>query len=172
MVKIIRNILYMDDKAIILFSNVIKFPSELAAEIVGEEYKKRCIWFPELDKKSYMEIVRLCDVHIEPYPFGGLNTSYDAFDYNIPVITMPSNKISGQFTYGLYKKMDDAYNVDIVKDCVATSHSDYINKAIDIVKNRKRMGMIRRKIEYAKTAIFMEIDSVNEYEELFSNLLK
>jgi predicted O-linked N-acetylglucosamine transferase (SPINDLY family) len=173
MVKIIAGILSRDCNAVVVLSNCFPYPKSLAAQLIasgGEmwicEFKRRIRWFPPLDKKKYLELVSICDLHLDTYPFGGCNTSYDAFDFNIPVITMPSSKISGRFTFGLYKKMDADTGVDIVKDCVVRSSEEYITRAIEIANNGKLRAMISRKIENGKRAIFMEDACLKEYEKL------
>ena len=179
MIKIIAGILSRDCNAVVILSNCFPYPKCLAAQLIasgGEmwngEFKRRIRWFPPLDKKKYLELVNICDLHLDTHPFGGCNTSYDAFDFNIPVITMPTNKISGRFTFGLYKKMDTDTGVDIVKDCVVRSTEEYITRAIEIANNGKLRAMISRKIESGKKAIFMEDNCIKEYENFFKKLYK
>jgi predicted O-linked N-acetylglucosamine transferase (SPINDLY family) len=169
MIDILHGILARDMEAVILMSNCYPCPDELAHVIIGK-YAPRVIWYRELNKGDYMEIIGLCGVHLDPYPFGGCNTSFDAFDMNIPVITMPNSKISGRFTFGLYKKMDDDEHVNIVKDCVASSSQEYIDKAVSITTNVKLRNMISRKIEQGKKAIFSDKKSIADYAELLLSL--
>jgi predicted O-linked N-acetylglucosamine transferase (SPINDLY family) len=177
MIKIFAGILRGDSNAVLVLSNCYPYPKSLAAQLItagGEEwsceFKKRIRWFPPLDKRRYLELVSICDIHLDPTPFGGCNTSYDAFDFNIPVITLPTSKISGRFTFGLYKKMDFDTGVDVVKDVVATTPESYISKAIETASNLKLRNMISRKIETGKRAIFMCQDVIVEYENLLVSL--
>jgi hypothetical protein len=172
MIDIINGILGNDYNAIIVLSNCHSYPKSLASKLITRiDAKNRIRWYPALDKDKYMDLVSICDIHLDPFPFGGCNTSYDAFDFNIPVITMPTNKINGRFTFGLYKKMDVDLGVDIVKDCVVLNDDEYIKKSVEIVNNAKLRNMIRRKIEIGKRAIFMEDASINEYESVLKNLV-
>ena len=177
MIKIFAGILRGDSNAVLVLSNCYPYPKSLAAQLIAIggkewscEFKRRIRWFPPLDKRQYLQLVSICDIHLDPTPFGGCNTSYDAFDFNIPVITLPSCKISGRFTFGLYKKMDADTGVDIVKDVVATTADSYIARAIEIAGNTKLHNMISRKIETAKRAIFMCGDVIAEYEALLVSL--
>ena len=101
---------------------------------------------------------------LDPYPFGGFNTSYEAFDYNIPVITMGNCKfLHGLFTFGLYKKMG-------LNECIASSVEDYANIASNIGINIKLKHKIMRNIEMKKHLIFQEQASIDDWNTLFANL--
>ena len=58
-----------------------------------------------LEHSKFVNLIKLCDFMIDPYPFGGCNTSFEAFSLDIPIVTQPSNMINGRFTYGFYQKM-------------------------------------------------------------------
>ena len=101
---------------------------------------------------------------LDPFPFGGCNTSFEAFDLGIPVVTYPSNILSGRFTFGLYKKMG-------INDCIVHSSSEYIELSTNITKNRLLRNKIIRKIELNKHKIFQDIESVHEYSRIFDKLV-
>ena len=166
--KCMAHILYLDPKAIILLSNSFPYCKTHLARIksvFGEEKIKRLRWYPSLEKPKFLNLVQIADVCLDPFPFGGCNTSYDAFDYNIPVITLPSNYLHGRFTLGLYRKMDyeDC-------ECIATNADEYARIASQIGINEKLRHKINRNIEMKKQAIFQEQASVDEWNTLFTNL--
>jgi protein O-GlcNAc transferase len=169
MEDMIISILQMDPKGVVLLSNSFPYPYSLARRMVdrlGEANKHRIKWYPPCEKKPYLNLVSICDVHLDPFPFGGCNTTYDAFDFNIPVVSMPSKKISGRFTYGLYQKMGN-YLVD---DCIVWNKEDYVAKAVEIASNDKLRHKINRKIEVSKNNIYMDRESVEEWNNILVNL--
>ena len=106
----LARILELDPNGIVLLSNTFPYCKshlERLKNIIGLEKIKRIKWYGSLEKDEFLNVVSVSDVCLDPFPFGGCNTSFDAFDYNIPVITLPSEFLHGQFTNGLYKKMSE-----------------------------------------------------------------
>jgi predicted O-linked N-acetylglucosamine transferase (SPINDLY family) len=166
----LARILELDPNGIIILSNSFPYcKSHLSRikNIMGDTKLQRLRWYPSLEKPAFLNLVNISYVCLDPFPFGGCNTSYDAFDYNIPVITLPSTFLHGRFTLGLYRKMglEDC-------ECIVASVEEYSRIAADIGINTKLRHKINRNIEMRKHLIFQEQASVDEWNELFtSNLL-
>jgi len=157
----LARILELDPNGIILLSNTFPFcKSHLTRikNIIGLEKLNRIKWFGSLEKDEFLNIVSISDVCLDPFPFGGCNTSYDAFDYNIPVVSLPSEFLHGQFTHGLYKKMGS----DMLECCVETPEQ-YSQLAATIGINEKLRHKINRNIEMKKHLIFQEQESIDEW---------
>lgn len=163
--KALNQILLKDPNGILLLSNAIPYSRshlELFSKIFGNNINK-IRWFPCLEIQQFLNIISLCDVILDPYPFGGCNTSYEAFDFDIPVVTYPSDYLHGRFTMGLYKKMG-------FDDCIVNSFYEYIKLALDITRNINLKNKISRKIQMYKHKILQEKDSIIEYETILNNL--
>ncbi len=163
----IAHILELDPKAIILLSNSFPYCKTHLARIkytMGDEKINRLKWYPSLEKNVFLNLVYISYVCLDPFPFGGCNTSFDAFDYNIPVITFPSEYLHGRFTYGLYSKME---YLDC--ECIVNNVNDYAKIATKIAINEKLRHKINRNIEMKKHLIFQELESIYEWNELFFN---
>jgi len=182
----LARILELDPNGIILLSNTFPFCKshlERIRNIIGIEKIKRIKWYGSLEKDEFLNIVSISDVCLDPFPFGGCNTSYDAFDYNIPVITLPSHFLHGQFTNGLYKKMEKRIdnNTNVNPDnqdnpdnleCCASTPEQYAQIASTIGINIKLRHKINRNIEMKKHLIFQEQESIDEWNDLFVRLHK
>ena len=161
----LARILELDPSGIILLSNTFPFCKshlERLRKNIGIEKLKRVRWYGSLEKDEFLNLVSISDVCLDSFPFGGCNTSYDAFDYNIPVITMAGscNFLHGQFTTGLYKKMG-------LDECIANSPEEYADLASKIGINDKLRHKINRNIEMKKHLIFQEKESVDEWNNVF-----
>ena len=160
----IARILELDPNGIIILSNTFPFcKSHLSRirNIIGIEKLKRIRWFGSLEKDEFLNLVSISDVCLDPFPFGGFNTSYDAFVYNIPVITMGNcNFLHGQFTSGLYRKMG-------LDECIVNTPEEYAQMASQIGTNEKLRHKINRNIEMKKNLIFQEQISVEEWNGFF-----
>ena len=158
-------ILQLDPNACILLSNTFPYcKSHLKRikNIMTDAQIKRLKWYPSLEKAEFLNLVKISNVCLDPFPFGGCNTSYDAFAYNIPVITFPSEFLHGQFTNGLYKKMAIDKNIDM-RECCVSSADEYAQLASRIGLNEKLKHKISRNIEMNKHLIFQEQESIEEW---------
>jgi len=164
----INKIIELDPKGIILLSNTFPYcKSHLLRlrNLLGNSKINRLRWYPSLEKKVFLNLVAISDVCLDPFPFGGCNTSYDAFDFNIPVITYPSEYLHGRFTYGLYKKMGLEHC-----ECISKNVDEYVKQAVEMGINEKLKHKMQRNIEMNKYKIFQEDESVNEWNNTLNNL--
>ena len=164
--KCLSRILDLDQRGIILLSNSMPYcKSHLLRiqSILGDEKIKRLKWYPSLEKHIFLNLVAISDVVLDPFPFGGCNTTFEAFDYNIPVITWPSEYLHGRFTLGLYKKMgmEDC-------ECITGNSEEYAQVATRIAMNIKLRHKLNRTIEEGKTQIFQERESVDEWNQFLT----
>jgi predicted O-linked N-acetylglucosamine transferase (SPINDLY family) len=160
--KCIARILELDPHGVVLFSNSFPFCKshlERLFKNLGENKIKRIKWYPSLEKHIFLNLVAISDVCLDPFPFGGCNTSYDAFDFNIPVITWPSEYLHGRFTLGLYKRMGLSDS-----ECIVSDSDSYARVASNIGVNEKLRHKINRNIEMNKGKIFQETESVTEWD--------
>lgn len=163
--NVLAKILEKDSNAIIILSNNIKFCKSHLSRIkekFGENYSRIKI-FGNMKQELYLNLVSLCDVLLDPYPFGGCNTSFEGFDFNIPVVTLPTNFINGRFTYGLYKKME-------IDSCIAKNLSDYSDLAYKLGTNTNFRETISDTINSKKYLIFEEKESLNEWDSFLQSL--
>jgi len=164
--KILAGILKMDPKGYILMSlgkPFCKSQIERMQSLMGDDDFQRLIWLPNMGISSYLNIIKLLDVMLDPYPFGGCNTSFEAFDFNVPVVTMPTKYLNGRFTFGMYKKMGFI-------DLVADSPQTYIKLAVRCATDRKWREVIQEKINRNKILLFQEQESVKEWSEFLESV--
>ena len=131
--------------------------------LLGENDFKRLLFYPSLDITSYMNLIKLSDVILDPYPFGGCNTSFEAFDYNIPVVSMPTKYLNGRFTFGMYKKMGFV-------DMIADTPQNYINIAIKTGTDKKFKESIKEKINNSKHLLFQEKEAIQEWSSFLESV--
>ena len=161
--KCLARILELVPNGIIILSNTFPYCKSHLIRIkntIGDEKLQRIRWYGSLEKDEFLNLVSICDICLDPFPFGGFNTSYDAFDYNIPVITLEGEFLHGRFTSGLYKKMG-------LDECIVKTPEEYSQLAYNIGINEKLRHKINRNIEMKKNAIFQEQQSILDWQEIF-----
>jgi predicted O-linked N-acetylglucosamine transferase (SPINDLY family) len=169
--KILNGILKGDPNGVILMSTNKPFCKSQASRIynlLGDKDYKRLLFYPALNNESYMNLIKMVDVALDPYPFGGCNTSFEAFDYNIPVVTMPTKYLNGRFTFGMYKRMGFI-------DMVADSPPNYIKIALRTGTDRRWRESIKEKISKLKGLLFQDNNVIKNWttflKEIYDNKL-
>jgi protein O-GlcNAc transferase len=118
-----------------------------------------------LDRMSYADFLALtncCDVMLDPIHFGGGNTSYEAFAFGVPVVTLPSQFMRGRITAALYKMMG-------LKECVVDSAQVYIDVAARIGMQRSFRESLRAEIQQRNSVLYENRSGVRELEAFFES---
>ena len=129
------------------------------------ETHDRILFINRLDHFQYMSLVFNTDVMLDPLPFGGGNTSYQALGLGIPIVTCPPVHQRGRFTQGLYRKIG-------VTDCIVDSYDAYVDLCIELTSNREKREAIQQNILMANDILFEEQAAVAEFEEFFERIVR
>jgi predicted O-linked N-acetylglucosamine transferase (SPINDLY family) len=141
-INFLKNILCNDPKAIIIlvhYKGIEKKIYNYLEKKIGYHMNRIRI-FNRLDQMDYCIMVSIFDIMLDSFPFGGCNTSLDAFYFNKIVITLPSNKLNGRFTYGFYKKMG-------IEEPICTNLEEFSVKALYYMNNKEERLKIEKLIE-------------------------
>lgn len=158
---IIKKILEKDPKGLIIILGLTDNPKRFKRfleETLGYLVNRVRIldW---LVTQKYHKLISCMDIILDSYPFGGCNTSLDAFNFNKIVITLPSEKLNGRFTLGFYKKME-------IYEPIAIDIDDYVYKAIKFANDKKLREQIENKIQNKKYLLFEEKESIETWKEM------
>jgi predicted O-linked N-acetylglucosamine transferase (SPINDLY family) len=88
----------------------------------------RVRFLPRMSYDDFLWLTSLCDVMLDPIHFGGGNTSYEAFAFGVPVVTLPSPFLRGRISLALYRMMG-------IDDFTARDPETYIQLASSLGKN-------------------------------------
>ena len=93
----------------------------------------RVHWLPALPRPDYLRLLAHSDVVLDPFPFGGGNSSYEALAMGAPVVTRPGALLRGNITAALYAKAG-------LTGFVAGSAEEYVEIALRAGAERIRLG--------------------------------
>ncbi len=124
---------------------------------------ERVIFLPFLDSADYLSLLAAADVLLDPLHFGGVNSSYDGFSLNQPIVTLPSRFQRGRYTLACYRKMG-------LTDCVAADAQQYIDIAVRLGTNAVYREEVVARIRRASPALFEDPAAVLEHERIFGEL--
>ena len=120
--------------------------------------------FPGMDHISYLNLIKISDIILDPFPFGGCNSSLEAFSLGKVVITCSSSMINGRFTSGFYIKMGLEYLITNNKD-------KYINLALKFATDLEYKYEIEKIIIKNNHLLFNDKDSINDWNYQIKNIL-
>ncbi|MBN2473352.1 MAG: tetratricopeptide repeat protein [Pirellulales bacterium] len=161
-------ILQRDDRGVVVLTAdrggylAAKLRRRLAATI--PEVGNRIVLLPRQSYADYLSLIAAADVLLDPLYFGGVNTTYDAFSLNRPIVTLPSAFHRGRYTLGCYRKMG-------IADCVATDPEDYVQKAVQLATDATYRAEVEQRIGRASAVLFEDSQAVREHERIFQELL-
>lgn len=109
-------------------------PNTLAAENLRKSANllgvnpNRVIFAPRLDREKHYQRLKVCDLVLDPWPYGGHTTTADALFAGIPALTREGNNFASRVSGGLM--IAAGLPGWIVKDKEA-----YVQAAINLVRN-------------------------------------
>lgn len=152
-------------------SNSIPFNKAHLARLnkmLGIHCETRVKWFQNKPPHEWLNLVAICDIMLDPFPFGGCNTTLEAFDFGKPVVCWPSKRmISGRFTLGFYKQM----GLEKVGCCVESAE-EYVNTALRLIKEDTFYRFINHNIMERRDKLFEDPMVIREYEQLLARLVR
>ncbi len=144
--------------------------------VVAEELRRRLIvqmpdvadrvvFLPFQAPREYLSLIVAADVLLDPLHFGGVNSTYDGFSLNQPIVTLPSAFQRGRYTLACYQKMG-------LDECVAVDASHYIDMAVRLACDADHRRAVVERIRRASAVLFEDVQAVREHERIFSELIE
>ncbi len=118
----------------------------------------RVQFLPRQVRDEFLNLMRLCDVMLDPLHFGGGNTTYEALAQGVPIVTFPSPYMRGRVTAACYKKMGLA-------DCIAGSPREYVDLAVRLATEPDSRKCFSTRILAANHVLYEDRQSLDELED-------
>lgn len=107
---------------------------------------------------EFLNLMNISDIILDIFPFGGCNSSFEAFSLNKVIVTQPSIMINGRFTNGFYLKMG-------LGEYICNTKEEYINFAIKLAMDTTFRKDIETKISNNKHLLFMDKETLTEWTD-------
>jgi len=97
-------------------------------------------FFNKKDKlEDHLNIYKNVDICLDPFPYNGVTTSFEAIWMGVPVITMAG--------YNFNSRCGESINRNLkMENLIASNEKDYVSKVIDLSKNTKKYLDLRKSI--------------------------
>lgn len=108
--------------------------------------------------KTYTEI----DIALDPFPFCGGVTSFDALWMGVPVVTLEQDHLAGRQTLSMLRNLS-------LDDLIAKNASEYVTVAVSLANDRKRLERLRREMRgrFIKSPLMDHLQLARELEKAY-----
>lgn len=113
-------------------------------------------------EERLVNVLLKADVVLDSFPFGGGSTSSIMFAVGVPVVTLPTEFLSGRSTYGQYMFMG-------VEDLIAYSEDEYVKLAIKLANDKGFHKQIMQKILDNNDHLYANEKSITQLHDFMSN---
>lgn len=124
----------------------------------------RIRFVPHQTLGNYLGLVNAADVLLDPIYYGGGLTSFDGLSFSKPIVTWPGEYVRGRYTFGFYCTMG-------VEECIAGNPEEYVSLAVRLGTDRDWRMHVAERIRQTSDVLFEAVDSVQEYDRIFGQLV-
>jgi predicted O-linked N-acetylglucosamine transferase (SPINDLY family) len=115
---------------------------------------------PQLAWHDYLSLISISDVMLDPFHFGGGNTTYEGLAMGVPVVTLPPQFLRGRHTLGCYLGME-------MDECIADSVETYVKIALRLGMDGEYGRFVRAKIAERCPLLYGNGDMVDALGDRF-----
>lgn len=119
---------------------------------------QRVKFIPSQSPSKFLHLLSAADVMLDPFPFCGGNTSYEAIAVGTPVVTMPGKYLRGRLTDAMYKRMQ-------LPTLSVSSVDDYVKLSVRLANDASFCTEIKQTINETSPRLFNSLADVEAYSE-------
>ena len=119
---------------------------------LGAALQQRIRLLPKVPHAKFLQLMACADLLLDPFHFGGCNSSAEAMALGVPLVTLPGSFLHGRFSLGLYREMD-------LHDCVAQTAEGYADIALRLGTDGDFNRDVRRRIAERSMTLFDRPDA-------------
>jgi predicted O-linked N-acetylglucosamine transferase (SPINDLY family) len=120
----------------------------------------RIVLLPKQPYDAFLRLMQAAPVMLDSWPFGGGNTTLEAFAMGTPVVTLPDTHLRGRLTLGFYRRMG-------YEDLVATSPDDYVARALALGRDAEARAMAHATIAARSNALYEDAGTLEDFAGFF-----
>jgi predicted O-linked N-acetylglucosamine transferase (SPINDLY family) len=126
---------------------------------------ERIRFLKQMPRSDFLELLACADVVLDPFPFGGGHSSYEALALGLPVVTLPGEFLRGRLTYAMYQQM--GYSVP-----VAANTNEYIRNALRLGTDKYESIAARKAIAETSGVLFRDTQIIRDLEDCWEDCLR
>lgn len=132
---------------------------------VGLSSDAHCVWWPKLDRESYLSLTWAADVFLSPLDWSGGTSTLDAVAYGIPVVTYPGEFARGRHSAAILTQLG-------ATETIAASPDDYGAIAVRLGQDPDWRRAVSQHIAAGQARLFDNTDCVRGLETFFQDAVQ
>jgi protein O-GlcNAc transferase len=138
-----------DGHLVVLQGRVSNWTARLTARWAKRlpDADRRVHWLPAQPRPDFLRLLAIADIVLDPFPFGGGHTSYEALAVATPVVTLPDRFLRGRITAALLNRIG-------LKTGLVRSVQDYVRTAVDLARDPESGQRVRLEIRARQGELF------------------
>ncbi len=133
-----------------------------AFEELELNYQDYCIFLPHLDNRTFAGTAAMADVFLDSIGWSGCNSSLEAINYDIPMVTWPGELMRGRHTLAMLKMMG-------IEETIASSKDEYVKMAIRLGQDSQYRQDIAQKVAENKYKLYGDLEPIKTLENFLWN---
>ena len=125
---------------------------------------ERVTFVPRQTRESYLQLISVADVLLDPPYFSGANSTYDGLALGKPIITCPTGFQRGRYTWACYQKMG-------MDQFIAADWTEYAWIAVQYGSDADRLRSIESELRERSACLFGDDASVRDHERIFREMV-
>ncbi len=133
-----------------------RLKSRLRASFIqaGAAFEEHVVFVHRLNRTQFHALNSVADVFLDTLQWSGCNSTLEAFDCNVPVVTLPGQWMRGRHSYGFYRKMK-------YEALIANDQEHFVDLAVRLGKDPAWRRIQRQRISEYKCRLYEDSESLN-----------
>ncbi len=163
-IEIAKGLKRTSDGRLVFFSSsrgsmYVKLISRLRTAFsgAGVDFDAHVCVIPVLDRARFFSLMQKSTLLLDTLGFSGFNTALQGLECGLPVLAYEGKFMRGRLASAIMRKMD-------MHELVATSHQDFIDKAVSFAADPRRLKKIRTEIPKRVKPLVRDDSSIRALE--------
>jgi predicted O-linked N-acetylglucosamine transferase (SPINDLY family) len=131
----------------------------------GLNYQDYCIFLAPLNSSMFAGTAACSDVFLDSIGWSGGNTTLEAINHNIPVVTLPGEMMRGRHTMAILKMMG-------IEETITATKDDYVRVAVLLGQDAEYRQHISKLVAENKQKLYRDLKPVRALEDFFLELVR
>jgi predicted O-linked N-acetylglucosamine transferase (SPINDLY family) len=136
---------------------------ERAFAEAGADPGSQLEFLPRLDTDAFRSRLAAADLFLDPPGWSGGHTSLEAIAAAVPIVTMPGAFMRRRHAFGILSAIDP--NRDFLHEMVVGDEGSYVERAIELARDRDRRGRLSAAIAATSDRAFGDAAPIRALED-------
>lgn len=132
---------------------------------LGLHYQDYCRFIPRMTPTQFSDMVSIADIVLDSIGWSGCNSTLEAIEHNLPIVTLPGDLMRGRHSYAILKLMG-------IETTIAQDKDDYINLAIRLGHDRAFRQHIAQQVAAQKHLLYNDLTPIKALENFLLTTLQ